>query len=102
MSADSSLVGGDLSETVKEIIAHVLMVNPAEVRPDRALIAELGAESIDFLDLIFRIETALGRKIPLSHWEDFVAERLPGADLSRAITPAIMVEFARRHAKDRV
>ena len=98
MSADSPLVNGDLGQTVTEIIAHVLMVNPAEVRPDRALVAELGAESIDFLDLIFRIETVVGKKIPISHWEDFIAERLPGADLYHAITPAIVMEFAIRES----
>ena len=79
---------------VCDIIADVLMVPRQSVRPDSALVAELGAESIDFLDLIFRIEEAVGKKIPTSHWADFVAQRLPGADLARTITTAVVVEFA--------
>jgi acyl carrier protein len=88
----------DLAGAVRAIVAEVLMVPPADVRPDSALVAELGAESIDFLDLIFRIEDVAGRKIPVSHWEAFVRQRLPGADLSRAITTAVVVEFAEREA----
>jgi acyl carrier protein len=98
VSDDPPLVNGDLAQTVTDIIAHVLMVDREDVRPDRALVAELGAESIDFLDLIFRIETVVGRKIPISHWEDFIEERLPGADLYHAITAEIVVEFARRES----
>ena len=93
-----TLVERDLDAAVRDIIAHVLMVDIAEVEPHRALVAELGAESIDFLDLVFRIEDVVGKKIPLSEWQVFVSERLPGADLSMAITVAIVQEFARRQA----
>jgi len=97
VSPDSQVVGrGDLEEVVRGIVAEVLMLPPDGVRADSALVADLGAESIDFLDLIFRIEEKLGRKIPTSRWEEFVNSRLAGADLSRAITTAIVVEFAER------
>jgi acyl carrier protein len=95
VSADPSLVGSDLTDTVRDIVANVLMVAPANVRPETPLY-DLGAESIDYLDLIFRIEEAIGKKVPVSHWESFVRERLPGADLRLAITVAIVVEFAER------
>ena len=97
MPADSQMVKPEgLDAAVRGIVAEVLMVPPASVRSDSALVGELGAESIDFLDLIFRIEEAIGKKIPTSRWEAFVRERLPGADLSRAITTEVVVEFARR------
>lgn len=99
MPDDPALVERDLDAAVRAIIAHVLMVELGDVQPDRALVAELGAESIDFLDLVFRIEEVVGKKIPLSEWQEFVSERLPGADLSMRITVAIVQEFARRQAK---
>ena len=102
MPDDPALVERDLDAAVRDIIAHVLMVDVGDVQPERALVAELGAESIDFLDLVFRIEDVAGKKIPLSEWQHFVSERLPGADLSTAITVAIVQEFARRQARDRV
>ena len=36
----------------------------SEVKPDASLIDDLGAESIDFLDLVFRLERAFKMKIP--------------------------------------
>lgn len=94
MPDDPSLVAtGDLTGPVRGIVADVLMVSRADVQPDTSLGA-LGAESIDFLDLIFRIEEVIGKKVPVSRWEAFINARLPGADLSRAITLAIVVEFA--------
>lgn len=49
---------------VREIIADVLVIDESEVTLDRRLIADLGAESIDFLDLVFQIEKEYNIKIP--------------------------------------
>jgi acyl carrier protein len=49
---------------VAQIIADALGLDAAEVKPTAPLIEELGAESIDFLDLVFRLERAFGVKIP--------------------------------------
>jgi len=50
--------------TVRACVADVLAIDPAKVTPDASLIADLGAESLDFLDLVFRLETEYGVKIP--------------------------------------
>jgi acyl carrier protein len=49
---------------VAQIIADALGLDAAEVKPTAPLIEELGAESIDFLDLVFRLERSFGVKIP--------------------------------------
>jgi acyl carrier protein len=49
---------------VAQIIADALGVDASEVRLDVPLIEGLNAESIDFLDLVFRLERAFGVKIP--------------------------------------
>jgi acyl carrier protein len=49
---------------VAQIIADALGLDAAEVKPTAPLIEELGAESIDVLDLVFRLERAFGVKIP--------------------------------------
>ena len=49
---------------VAQIIADALGAEAADVKPTAPLIEELGAESIDFLDLVFRLERAFGVKIP--------------------------------------
>jgi acyl carrier protein len=100
MPNDPSLVKeSELQRLVREVIADVLMVAPEAVTPDSRLVADLGAESIDFLDLVFRIEEALGVKIPPERWSQFVADRLPDRDLATAITTDIVVEFAERESR---
>jgi acyl carrier protein len=49
---------------VAQIIADALGVDAADVKLDVPLIEGLDAESIDFLDLVFRLERAFGVKIP--------------------------------------
>jgi acyl carrier protein len=95
MPGDSTVVGaGALDEVVRRIIAEVLVVALAEVQPGKALVQDLGAESIDFLDLVFKLEDALGLSIPMQHWHDFVRCRFTGEDLAIAITPETIRQFA--------
>jgi acyl carrier protein len=49
---------------VAEIIADALAREADEVRLDSRLIEDLGAESIDFLDIVFQLEQAFGLRIP--------------------------------------
>ncbi len=49
---------------VKEVLTTALAVDDDEVTPDAKLKADLGAESIDFLDITFQLEKAFGIKIP--------------------------------------
>src|SRR5271156_3069042 len=49
---------------VAEIMADALGCDVEQVKPDSSLIDDLGGESIDFLDLVFRLERAFKVKIP--------------------------------------
>ena len=51
-------------DKVQEIIADALYVEKEECQKDATLIGDLGAESIDFLDIIFRLEQEFGVKLP--------------------------------------
>ena len=46
----------DVYPKVREIVADVLVIDVEEVSLNSRLIADLGAESIDFLDLVFQLE----------------------------------------------
>jgi acyl carrier protein len=50
--------------TVSATIADALGCDLEDVRPDASLIDDLDAESIDFLDMVFRLERAFKVKIP--------------------------------------
>lgn len=49
---------------VAETMADALGCDLEQVKPDASLIDELGAESIDFLDIVFRLERTFKVKIP--------------------------------------
>ena len=61
-------------QEVQGVLIDALGVDEDEVAPDATLMADLGAESIDFLDIVFRMEKAFGIKIPRE--ELFPAESL--------------------------
>jgi acyl carrier protein len=49
---------------VAETVADALGCDVADVKPDVSLIEDLDAESIDFLDMVFRLERTFKVKIP--------------------------------------
>lgn len=59
----------DIYPKVRDIVAEVLVVDEDEVSLDSRLIADLGAESIDFLDLVFQLEKEFSVKIPRGQLE---------------------------------
>lgn len=50
--------------SVRETLVDALGVDEDEVTEDATLTGDLGAESIDFLDIMFRLEKAFSIKIP--------------------------------------
>ena len=53
----------EILEKVKEVLEYALGADPDEVTIDATLIGDLGAESIDFLDISFKLEQEFGIKI---------------------------------------
>lgn len=48
---------------VRSVLVDALAVDDEDVTPDASLTKDLGAESIDFLDIQFKLEQAFGFKI---------------------------------------
>jgi acyl carrier protein len=49
---------------VSATLVEALNVDEEDVKPESTLQGDLGAESIDFLDIVFRLEREFGIKIP--------------------------------------
>jgi len=64
----------DIFKKIQEVLVDALGVDEEEVTPQAKLMGDLGAESIDFLDIVFRMEKAFGLKIPRE--ELFPAENI--------------------------
>ena len=54
----------DLFTKVQQTLAGALGVDEADIVPEASLKRDLGAESIDFIDIVFRLEKAFDLKIP--------------------------------------
>lgn len=53
-----------IEEKIKEIIANQLGVEPAEVIPEASFVDDLGADSLDLVELIMAMEEEFGVEVP--------------------------------------
>ena len=54
----------EIVKNVKTIISQALKVDEQKIALHSSLIKDLGAESIDFLDIVFRLEKTFKIKVP--------------------------------------
>ena len=54
----------EIYQKVSATLVEALNVEEDEIQPTSTLQGDLGAESIDFLDIVFRLEREFGIKIP--------------------------------------
>ena len=81
---------------VQGVLVDALGVDEEQVKPDARLRQDLGAESIDFLDIVFRLERAFAIKIPRG---EMIPENVmtdPNFVQNGRVTPAGMMELKKR------
>ena len=54
----------DISEEVKETICQQLKANPDQIKPETSFIDDLGADSLDSIELVMALEEEFGIEIP--------------------------------------
>lgn len=72
----------DVDSAVKEAVVEALALDEDEVTPESTLMDDLGAESIDLLDILFRIEKSTGVKIEASDLGDYIQGGIPDNEFS--------------------
>lgn len=87
----------EVFEKVRETLVDALGVEDDEVVPSATLIGDLGAESIDFLDIVFRLEKNFDIKIPRG---ELFPENLTAPDsgfvADGVVTPSGIEELRKR------
>lgn len=64
---------GNIEAKVKEIIVEQLGVNADQVNPDAKMIEDLGADSLDAVELVMAIEEEFGIEVPDEEAEKLIA-----------------------------
>jgi acyl carrier protein len=72
----------DVDNAVKEAVIEALALDDDEVTPESTLMDDLGAESIDLLDILFRIEKGTGVKIEAADLGDYIQGGIPDDEFS--------------------
>jgi acyl carrier protein len=60
---DESTMAGEVESKVREIIAEQLGVSVDEVTPESSFIEDLGADSLDIVELVMALEEEYGMEI---------------------------------------
>lgn len=80
---------------VRTAIAEALQIPAEKVQPDSSLIRDLAAESLDFIDINFRLERrfniAMPRKYLLEHMEELFGEGTAIDDSGRLTETAVTI-----------
>jgi acyl carrier protein len=86
----------EIFEKIRTALIDALGVDDDEVTPEATLVGDLGAESIDFLDIVFRLEKAF--KISIPRGELFPEDILTNAEFIKdgKMTPAGVAELRKR------
>ena len=87
----------DVDSAVKEAVVEALALDDDEVTPESTLMDDLGAESIDLLDILFRIEKSTGVKIEASDLGDYIQGGIPDEEFSDA--DEVITEKGAEHLK---
>ena len=74
-------------DRVKEIIVEQLGVSPEQVKPEGRFIDDLGADSLDTVELIMALE------------EEFNVE-IPDEDAEKMVTVGDALNYLKEHVKD--
>ena len=86
----------EIFEQIQTALVDALGVDDDEVTPEATLVGDLGAESIDFLDIVFRLEKTF--KISIPRGELFPEDVLTNAEYIQdgKVTEAGVAELRKR------
>ena len=101
----------EVYKKVQTALVDALGVDEEEVTPQATMVGDLGAESIDFLDIVFKLEKAFGIEIPRKELSpediltnaDFVQDgKVTAAGISELKRRMPFVDFAKFEANPQV
>ena len=86
-------MAGKLEERVKDIIVEQLGVNAEQVTSEASFIDDLGADSLDSVELIMAFEEEFGAAIPEEDAEKLTTVGIPEEDAEKLTTVGKVVDY---------
>jgi acyl carrier protein len=80
-------------EILRQIVIDALMVDPAQIVPEAKIYDDLGAESIDLVDMRFQIEQKLGLNIDPEEMFKSLGDNIDEYDFGERFTVGWFAEF---------
>jgi acyl carrier protein len=91
-----SMTQDEVFAKVRTVLTGALAVDADEVTPQARLNEDLGAESIDYLDITFQLEKAFGIKIPQADLSPESVFSNPECVVNGKVTPKGLEELKHR------
>lgn len=86
---------GEIFAALKSIIVEALRIDPAKIEMGARIFDDLGAESIDLLDIRFRIEHAIGFKLEEGEIISSLGEGLNNDQIREKLTVGSLAAFVK-------
>lgn len=74
-----------MEEQIRAILAETLDIDPAEITPEKRLVADLGLTSFDLADVVIQAQEEFGITLPSELWGEIVTV----ADVYRVVGEAM-------------
>lgn len=87
---------------VRDILVEALSLRPEEVTAEARIVENLGAESIDLLDLRFRIEKAFGFRISNENLVSAFGADITPTEFRRRFTVEALCDYIGRRLEEAI
>ncbi len=91
----------EIFATLSNIIVEALRVDAARIHPETKIFLDLGAESIDIVDIRFRIEHAFGFKINQDEMIRSLGEGLSAEQIQEKFTVGSLANYVKKRLEER-
>ena len=86
---------------IQDIIVEALRIEPSKVEPTARFFIDLEAESIDVLDIRFRIEAAFAFKISDGEVRRHIGEHLTAEEIEERFTVESLLDYVKERFSEK-
>jgi len=86
---------------IREIITTAMRVGPERIKPPARLFTDLGAESLDILDIRFRMEGEFDLKITDGEIIERLGENITPEEIEEGLTVQSLIDYVKEKLEEK-